>query len=329
MPFASFFSGGDAIHGFPDVPAYPASHGCVRVSMPEAPWVYTFLYYGAHGLRVTERERASGDSRQAARSQVGLSGSTSRDGGPAVTLGRRRPGGRRPAPVRDTPGRARRLCRTGAGARAVRPSRSCGHSDRSWRRPSAAAARPARRDVCSRVSRRARRDVRLIRALNDCPRCLPMTPLLAVPPSLPAALPRHSQARVGDKRVRCCQAAVRSPSATSGRLALILVCRAHRGRVDRTGEARALLGHAGGERLAPDGERRHDPAERAGACRPATSRYETPRQRRPGAGSSTRSGPPPPAAPPRRSAPRCARRRCSRPTRGRRARPAPRPGPSR
>ena len=29
MPFASFFSGGDAIHGFPDVPAYPASHGCV------------------------------------------------------------------------------------------------------------------------------------------------------------------------------------------------------------------------------------------------------------------------------------------------------------
>ena len=47
MPFASFFSGGDAIHGFPDVPSYPASHGCVRISMPEAPWVYTFLYYGA------------------------------------------------------------------------------------------------------------------------------------------------------------------------------------------------------------------------------------------------------------------------------------------
>ena len=47
MPFASFFSGGDAIHGFPYVPAYPASHGCVRISMPEAPWVYTFMYYGA------------------------------------------------------------------------------------------------------------------------------------------------------------------------------------------------------------------------------------------------------------------------------------------
>jgi hypothetical protein len=47
MPFASFFSAGDAIHGFPDVPAYPASHGCVRISMPEAAWVYTFMYYGA------------------------------------------------------------------------------------------------------------------------------------------------------------------------------------------------------------------------------------------------------------------------------------------
>ncbi len=47
MPFASFFSGGDAIHGYPDVPAYPASHGCCRISMPEAPWVYNFLYYGA------------------------------------------------------------------------------------------------------------------------------------------------------------------------------------------------------------------------------------------------------------------------------------------
>ena len=47
MPFASFFTSGDAIHGFPDVPSYPASHGCVRISMPEAPWVYTFLYYGA------------------------------------------------------------------------------------------------------------------------------------------------------------------------------------------------------------------------------------------------------------------------------------------
>ena len=46
MPYASFFHGGDALHGYPDVPAYPASHGCVRLSMPEAPWVYAFATLG-------------------------------------------------------------------------------------------------------------------------------------------------------------------------------------------------------------------------------------------------------------------------------------------
>jgi N-acetylmuramoyl-L-alanine amidase len=29
-----------AIHGWPDVPAYPASHGCVRVPMWVADWLY-------------------------------------------------------------------------------------------------------------------------------------------------------------------------------------------------------------------------------------------------------------------------------------------------
>jgi lipoprotein-anchoring transpeptidase ErfK/SrfK len=41
MPYALYFSGGYAIHGFGSVPAYPASHGCVRVPMSEAPFVYT------------------------------------------------------------------------------------------------------------------------------------------------------------------------------------------------------------------------------------------------------------------------------------------------
>jgi lipoprotein-anchoring transpeptidase ErfK/SrfK len=31
---------GFAIHGYPEVPAYPASHGCVRVPM----WVATRLF---------------------------------------------------------------------------------------------------------------------------------------------------------------------------------------------------------------------------------------------------------------------------------------------
>jgi lipoprotein-anchoring transpeptidase ErfK/SrfK len=29
-----YFNGGIAVHGYPSVPAYPASHGCVRVSLP-------------------------------------------------------------------------------------------------------------------------------------------------------------------------------------------------------------------------------------------------------------------------------------------------------
>jgi photosystem II stability/assembly factor-like uncharacterized protein len=47
MPFASFFHNGEGLHGYDDVPAYPASHGCVRLPMPEAPWVYQFAYIGA------------------------------------------------------------------------------------------------------------------------------------------------------------------------------------------------------------------------------------------------------------------------------------------
>jgi peptidoglycan hydrolase-like protein with peptidoglycan-binding domain len=46
MPYAAYFDGGIAIHGLDYVPAYPASHGCVRVSMPEAPTVYTFVSVG-------------------------------------------------------------------------------------------------------------------------------------------------------------------------------------------------------------------------------------------------------------------------------------------
>jgi peptidoglycan hydrolase-like protein with peptidoglycan-binding domain len=33
-----YFNGGIAIHGAPSVPAYPASHGCVRIPMYEAEW---------------------------------------------------------------------------------------------------------------------------------------------------------------------------------------------------------------------------------------------------------------------------------------------------
>jgi peptidoglycan hydrolase-like protein with peptidoglycan-binding domain len=46
MPWASYFDGGFAMHAYPYVPAYPASHGCVRLPAPEAPRVYAFATEG-------------------------------------------------------------------------------------------------------------------------------------------------------------------------------------------------------------------------------------------------------------------------------------------
>jgi len=42
LPYASYFNNGIAFHEYPDVPPYPASHGCVRVPTPDAQRVYEF-----------------------------------------------------------------------------------------------------------------------------------------------------------------------------------------------------------------------------------------------------------------------------------------------
>ncbi len=44
--YPSFFLRGFAIHGYPEVPAYPASHGCVRVPMWIAPRLYAEIPSG-------------------------------------------------------------------------------------------------------------------------------------------------------------------------------------------------------------------------------------------------------------------------------------------
>lgn len=49
LPFAQYFVGGYAMHEYPDVPAFPASHGCVRLPAAEAPSVWAF---GRLGMRV-------------------------------------------------------------------------------------------------------------------------------------------------------------------------------------------------------------------------------------------------------------------------------------
>jgi peptidoglycan hydrolase-like protein with peptidoglycan-binding domain len=41
-----FFNGGIAIHGEPSVPTTPASHGCVRIPMNDASWMYDSLTLG-------------------------------------------------------------------------------------------------------------------------------------------------------------------------------------------------------------------------------------------------------------------------------------------
>jgi len=46
LPWASYFNAGIAFHAYPDVPAYPASHGCVRVPEPEAEHLYAFARIG-------------------------------------------------------------------------------------------------------------------------------------------------------------------------------------------------------------------------------------------------------------------------------------------
>ena len=46
MPLAQYFHGGYALHEYADVPAYPASHGCVRVPVQESHTVWDFGYVG-------------------------------------------------------------------------------------------------------------------------------------------------------------------------------------------------------------------------------------------------------------------------------------------
>ena len=46
MPYASYFVGGIAMHEYSYVPAYPASHGCVRLPDGDAKQVYAFVEVG-------------------------------------------------------------------------------------------------------------------------------------------------------------------------------------------------------------------------------------------------------------------------------------------
>jgi hypothetical protein len=46
MVHSSYFIGGYAIHGYHSVPTFPASHGCLRVPIPNALSIYRWLRFG-------------------------------------------------------------------------------------------------------------------------------------------------------------------------------------------------------------------------------------------------------------------------------------------
>jgi L,D-transpeptidase catalytic domain/Putative peptidoglycan binding domain len=46
MVHSSYFIGGYAIHGYPSVPSYPASHGCLRVPIPNALSIFSWIDIG-------------------------------------------------------------------------------------------------------------------------------------------------------------------------------------------------------------------------------------------------------------------------------------------
>jgi hypothetical protein len=46
--YPSYFDGNRAIHGWPDVPSYAASHGCVRVPYWNARWIFALAPIGTH-----------------------------------------------------------------------------------------------------------------------------------------------------------------------------------------------------------------------------------------------------------------------------------------
>jgi lipoprotein-anchoring transpeptidase ErfK/SrfK len=46
MVDSNYFIRGYAIHGYVSVPPYNASHGCLRVPIPDAPAIYAWVHMG-------------------------------------------------------------------------------------------------------------------------------------------------------------------------------------------------------------------------------------------------------------------------------------------
>ena len=64
MVDSNYFIRGYAIHGYAEVPTYAASHGCLRVPIPNAAAIYSWVQYGTPVDVYNQRRR-----RQHARAQ--------------------------------------------------------------------------------------------------------------------------------------------------------------------------------------------------------------------------------------------------------------------
>jgi hypothetical protein len=46
MYYSTYYHGGEAVHGYHSVPTHPASHGCIRVPIPQAREIYNWVQLG-------------------------------------------------------------------------------------------------------------------------------------------------------------------------------------------------------------------------------------------------------------------------------------------
>ncbi len=72
MVDSNYFIRGYAIHGYAEVPTYAASHGCLRVPIPDAPAIYAWVREGTP-VDVYNEGGGGSETRQLSRRSVARS----------------------------------------------------------------------------------------------------------------------------------------------------------------------------------------------------------------------------------------------------------------
>ena len=106
MVDSNYFIRGYAIHGYAEVPTYAASHGCLRVPIPDAPAIYAWVRDGTPVDVYNEGGGGSRTWREATRGPDAMAARPSRG-----------------SPARDSRGRSRRRAARAAASRRESPIR--------------------------------------------------------------------------------------------------------------------------------------------------------------------------------------------------------------